>query len=477
MRAVDPEAPEGYGPEDYFQAQWLAYQCFKRSVRFDHGHTRWHIFKDPGIWFPDEVRDVPYRVKQWAEEAAFAAQRQGTKNGQYLEKDIKKLLGVVGADRALVALSEMPDYRTDGSDWDQTANLLGCANGILDLTTGELRMGQPEDLVTRSTGVKWNDNAECPKFWQFLLQITADVDGNERPDLAQYLVLVFGAAMFGHTKTQQFWVLSGRGGAGKGTLARIIEKVLGDRYAKWAGSTLYAAQRFGDASSDKPRADLIDLQGRRAIFISEPSGAFNDELLKQHSGEDPINARSLHSNRMVSWRPTHTIFFLSNNPPAVKDVGVSMSRRVRVVPFDQSFQGDEVVPGLDDLIVSAEAPGILRLLAEGARLYADDPKVLDLSRAPKSVQEASAAYIEDNDPLREFVTTQCVAGPGKRASATTLYNAYKHWHEAKGDGEPVMSAMAFGTTLGPDYLKKKVHGVNVYHGIDLRPVEDRGLGD
>ena len=57
--------------------------------------------------------------------------------------------------------------------------------------------------------------------------------------------------------------------------------------------------------------------------MSEPNGGgqFNDEMVKAHTGDDPIRARALYSNDYAEFRPTHTIMIAANTPPKVSDVG------------------------------------------------------------------------------------------------------------------------------------------------------------
>ena len=90
----------------------------------------------------------------------------------------------------------------------------------------------------------------------------------------------------------------------------------------FASSAMYMRSKHGDPGSAGPRADLMALQGKRFLTPAEPvQGAFNDELVKHHTGGDPVRARALHSNTELQFPPTWTIFFLTNNPPKLEDVG------------------------------------------------------------------------------------------------------------------------------------------------------------
>jgi P4 family phage/plasmid primase-like protien len=430
------------GDGDVQQAEWLAEQ-FNNTWRFDHsaGHDgQWLGFRKPGIWFPDKVRLVHQKIAELASAAVPLAKTDDERKARL------KLAGVAPQERALVALSSFPGVATLGDEWDQKPHLLGVANGIVDLTTGTLRDGRPEDLVTRSTGIGFDPNATCPTIDQFLVAITSDREGNPQPEMVEYLLTVFGAALFGHTRPQQFWLFIGPGGGGKGTLARLVMFTLGgeEQYAVAPSSNMYTEQRWA-AGPDRPRADLIALKGKRLAYISEPKSPFDDLLLLNHAGGDNITARTLFSGIMLTWQPTHTIIFSSNTAPSIKETGVNMRRRLRVVPFVRSFaeHPDTELQGK----LEAEAEGFLALLVKYAVKYHANPALLDLSNVPEVVAEASKAFIEANDPLAQFVTAHVEFLGGAKEATMRVYDTYKAWHRGSGRDDEVLSQVKFTEAL------------------------------
>lgn len=465
-------------PRDAERAGFLAGQ-FDHEIRYDAAHENWHQFKTPGIWFPDRTNDVQRQVKEYAREAL--AQQVGHPNPDPTAAKIARqfysgLEDVQTTNSALIALSEFTDYKTTGDDWDLDPDLLGCENGILNLAIGELVENPgPELLVTRSTGINFNPAAVCPQFDTFLDQITADQDNNPRPELANYILDVFGAALFGHVKPQQFWLFIGLGGAGKGTLCKIIGHVLGvNQYSGSPERTLYSKSHWGDPASDKPRADFLQLQGMRMIYINEPPAPLNDKLLESHSGDDPIDARALNSNNYVHFRPTHTTILISNITLRVEDVGVSMKRRLRVVPFDRSF-ADHPDVTLEDRL-KTESEGILALLARHALGYYADPAILDLDRAPAIIREESQEYLDESDPLAAFYEDYCVLRVGLRTETNTLYTAYNSWYglgAGTGDNDQ-LARREFGTALKTrNFKSKKSNGQRFWTGIGLRTAPEQ----
>jgi len=317
------------GGEDDEQAAWLA-RAFERKVRYDHVMKRWHIW-DGIRWAPDKTKRV--------EEAALKLVRERLgvivnsdlpdKARQKAEKDVRKLLDVAKLANALVALSIRSDYKTDGADWDQDENLLGCRNGIVDLRMNALVPDPgPELLVTKTTGHRFipfvprkalfeamEDHLRDlgiaePRFPRFMREITSGDD-----QLAAFYLLWFGYSLFGHTHEQRFLVMTGIGRNGKGALATLMRRVFGE-YTADADQNLYMRSKLGAARSDGARADLMALKGKRIAIMSEPDGGeFAEETLKAHTGGDPITARPLYCltpghrvlTRDLRWVPVESL--------------------------------------------------------------------------------------------------------------------------------------------------------------------------
>lgn len=48
---------------------------------------------------------------------------------------------------------------------------LGCEHGLIDLKTGEFRQGNQDDLLTKAASVRYDPDAQCPRWIQFLDEI------------------------------------------------------------------------------------------------------------------------------------------------------------------------------------------------------------------------------------------------------------------------------------------------------------------
>ncbi|MBA3583041.1 MAG: hypothetical protein H0W36_00675 [Gemmatimonadetes bacterium] len=439
----DEEVPSaGIGPEDYRQAEWLA-QRLRLKWRYDHTAKDWLHF-DGVRWAPDQVNAVHYAVRRVA---SGSLQKSGLGGDE--QKRLFSLLQWPTQERVLKALATFPGYGTNGDEWDSDPYLLGVQNGVVDLRTNQLVPSAPEQNVTKTTGLAFEPIAGpadfdrvAPRFMQVLREWMSGDD-----DMVAFLLFWFGASMFGFSPEQRFLLMTGIGRNGKGALKHSILKATGD-YSEELDPSLYMRAKYGGARSNEARADLLKLKGLRITFFSEPSGGtFNEELLKAHTGQDRISARALYSNNVQSWDPTHSINFLTNNLPAVEDVGPSMGERVMVADFRESYEGDRQDRRLYG-VLEREAAGVLALLVWAASIWYirwdSDSGGLIL---PERVVEQSKEFMERNDPVANWLNERCRRERAATSPSQVAYENYLEWHVSSGAPGEAFSAVKWAATL------------------------------
>jgi putative DNA primase/helicase len=436
------------------------------KVRYDHSLGHWLIWN--GVrWKPDRVTQIYDEVRLVAIDLMAAADDQ--KDPGEFRKMLLPLFDTAKKATVLKSLAARESIRVTADQFDQDPYLMGFENGILDLRTRAFDENPPSTtLITKSTNIAWNPDAACPAFDAFM----ADIMGDDE-ELVLYLLTLLGYSLFGLQSEQKFWLWVGRGANGKGVLARTMLRTLGD-YGSAPSSALYMKTKSGAAHAAAARPEIIKLLGMRFTAMSEPPGQqFDEQLLKSHTGEDVIVARDLYrgADHMLSFAPTHKIVFLANEAPKTEDVGISMRRRARMVRFEQDYSG---VRG-DKLIeerLGAEVEGIAQRLATFALGWYQNglPE-------PTKVYQWSREYIEENDPLAQFIEDECYVAPDARASATVLWNAYRMWEGRQGEVDRPLNRTQFGTLLGGRFRRVKGDSSNVYVGVRVRSNEDTTLDE
>jgi putative DNA primase/helicase len=426
------------------------------AIRFDHSKQQWHVW-DSKRWAPDKTNLVYDMVHDQASKLLSAASGPEA-------KAIGSLLDRAKKDSVLKTLASRRGIAMVGDEWDPDPTLMAFSNGVLNLATGEFDTSpSPELLLSRSTRQKYDPDAKAPRFEQFLIEVM----GGD-PGLVVYLATVLGYAMFGWQREQKFWMWVGGGQNGKGTLAKAVTHAFGD-YADTPSAELYMKTRFGAARSDAARPDLLRLQGVRFVWMSEPHGGqLNDEMLKAHTGDDPIQARDLYgkASSITTFRPTHKINFLTNDPPRTEDVGLSMRRRVRIIKFREDFTGAKEDKVLEEAL-KKETPGILALLTRFAKMWYENGLI-----EPPEVTEWSAEYMEDNDPLAAFVSEACIVGKKNEVfcSASIMWIAYQDWC-ARRDVEQGTQT-GFGLAMQRRFERRKKTAGIVYLGVRAKNAGD-----
>jgi putative DNA primase/helicase len=328
-------------------------------------------------------------------------------------------------------------------------------NGTLDLATGKLQPHNKSDMLTKMADVVYDPAATAPRWEQFLLEI---MGGN--PLLVDYLRRVVGYTLTASTREQVLFFLYGSGANGKSTFLRALNDLFGRDYACNAPSELLLARNNGSAPHPAEKAYLF---GKRLVCASEAGEGHRlaEALIKQLTGEDMITARRMYEN-FWEFTPSHKIFFAANHKPIVHGTDLAIWRRIRLIPFDVTFQDYQQDKDLA-LRLKSELPGILAWAVRGCsdwRQYG----LMD----PKEVLVATAGYRNEMDLIGDFIEVRCDVATGQWATATELYSNYVLWCEENGE-EPIKQR-TFGLKLGDKgFIQSKgSHGIRIWKGLGIK---------
>jgi putative DNA primase/helicase len=418
---------------DYHRRRWLRWQAH-----------RWLIDADAAI-----VRLALTFVREWQREAVetisdFSARDSTTKYALRLEHG-DRLHSMLALARALKPIADA------GQTWDRDPWLLGVPNGVVDLRDGALRVGRRDDRITMNTTAPYEPEALCPRWTQFIAEIFAD-----DLELTSFIQRAVGYSLTGITTEQVLFLLFGTGANGKGTFANTLKWALGDYAWNMPFQTIEIRDRAAIPN------DLAALVNRRFVVASETNDGtrLNESRVKALTGCDPITARFLHGE-FFTFEPAAKFWLSVNHKPVVRDDSFGFWRRLRLVPFLQTFK---VNPELADQL-RAEAPGILAWCVRGCLAWQRDGL-----QAPEIVRAATKEYEQDSDPLGVFFTEACEEDePTAEVSAKDLFNHYKKWAEQHGFSERErLSATAFGRKVSERYRGKHTRDGKVYFGVTTR---------
>lgn len=390
-------------------AEFLA-KVYGDCVRFDHLTKGWLLYREHH-WAEQTTGDV-FRL---ALDAIRARQMAATKSvGDVRTKRLKWAADGEARRRQtnmLAIAQNILPIADAGDSWNTQTHLLGVRNGVVDLRSGLLRPGCPEDRITLVSPITFDPNVSTALWRQFILDIC-----NGDAELAEYLQQVFGYILTGETSEQCFWIFYGEGSNGKSTLLETVTRHVLPNHS-W--SMTFPSAKWSESMSEYQKAQLV---GRRVIVSkeNEQTQNLNTEFIKSLTGDETIAARHPYG-RPFNFTPVAKFVLAVNHKPKILDETHGMWRRVRLVPFQRTF---EVNPAFAESLI-AERQSVLTWAVEGAVRYYAAGRLA----TPKSVLAATAEYRQESDALAEFFTDCCAFGPTMRTKAKPLFDALQAWYE------------------------------------------------
>jgi len=262
--------------------------------------------------------------------------------------------------------------RITSREWDTHPWLLACANGVLDLQSGELQPGKPYHYLKTAIPTEWTAlETPAPRWDQFLQEIFQDKPEQEREALVAFLQRLLGYGITGSTAHHVFTILYGEEGRnGKDTLLDTLKDVLGPLVGAVSNDLFVAQDKF--RASGAPTPHLCDLQGKRLVWGSETrqGDKLNIAQIKLLSGGGEISTRQLHG-RQYSFTPTHKLLLMTNYKPHADARDQAFWSRACLIEFGIRFvthphasNERQADPRLKDKL-KEERSGILAWLVRG----------------------------------------------------------------------------------------------------------------
>lgn len=363
-----------------------------------------------------------------------------------------------------------PSIATSVTEWDADPWLLGVANGVVDLRTGELVNDSRTCLISKRCTVPYDPNAKCPRWEQALREILVTEKGKVDVDMVTYMRRALGYSITGNVQEENVVLGDGGGRNGKDTICETVSYILGDYSLSLPFDVL--AVKSGRGAHNQLTPELAALHGVRFLFVSEieEGQTLSAALLKKLSGGNTLTVNPKYV-KPFSFEPTHKLWIFSNHRPRITDTTDSIWARLHRVPFRVGFgTADEVPyaqfrkkkdPRLKEILRN-ESQGILAWLVRGALEWQKHGL-----QPPISVNTATTEYRRDEDVLGNWLEEHCVVGNGYKTPGKELYANYF------GSFDSVSSRYALGASRFYKLLEHKFRctkpkNVHTFHGVRLR---------
>ncbi len=344
--------------------------------------------------------------------------------------------------------------------WKERApprELIACRNGLLHLPTGDLIPATPRYFTHNALAFDFDPNTPEPRQWlAFLHQLWPD-----DPEQIGLLQEVMGYLLTQDTSQQKIFLIVGPKRAGKGTIGRLIEQLV--------GASNLAAPTLASLAGDFGLQPLI---GKQVALVSDAQlgprveTSSVGENLKRISGEDTVTINRK-NQKMWTGRLSVRFVMLANELPRLNDNSGALASRFIVLQLTRSFYGKED-HDLDRKL-GAELTGILNWSIEGWRRLN--------KRGRFATTESSTAAVDEladfGSPVRAFINDRCRLGVGNQVDTDALYETWNQWCTEEGRDYPG-NRREFGRKLNaavPQVQRRRLRDGDsrkyVYSGVGL----------
>lgn len=382
-----------------------------------------------GVWRILDDREIKQRIHKVAE------------SNQLTKAIVDSILDLVKTEVF------QPNHR-----FDIETRSINCLNGELWFERGKwiLKPHVRKHYRTTQIPVKYDPNAQAPRFCRFLKEIFAgDIDADDK---ARIVLELMGYSLLASCEYEKFGLLIGSGANGKSVLLSVMEKL--------AGRENVAGVQPSQFDNKFQRAHLHGKLVNIVMEIAEGAEIADAQLKAIVSGE--LTTAEHKFRDPFEFQPFATCWFGTNHMPHTRDFSDALFRRAIILTFNNKFEGTNCDPLLKTKL-ETELPGILNLAlaALSGVIQRGQFSECDSGRTVK------AEWRMQCDQVAQFIQECCVLeGMSK---STELYARYTKWASENGIkrtlGRNSFSARLFRLGAKPH---KGTAGGRYISGIRLR---------
>ncbi len=304
-------------------------------------------------------------------------------------------------------------------------------NGVYNLKTDRLDSHHDRRFNLTVLPFAYDPAAACPRWLQFLTEV---LPGDQ--EAQDFLAEWFGYVLSGRTDQQKMLSLVGPKRCGKGTIARILEAMLGGAHGVASPTIQQLGGTFGEQSLiGKKLAVLSDVRWNNSQAVAEAV-----PVLLAISGED---ARDVPRKNRENWHGYLGVRFMmmSNEAPNFRDASGALAFRMLQVHLTQSFAGREDTALTGALLT--ELPGIFNWAIDGLKRFAQRGVLV-----PPASGEALAAEVRRlASPYQAFIEDCCEFDPKASTPVPDLLRAYTQWARREGRTQDQQTASSLSRGL------------------------------
>lgn len=290
------------------------------------------------------------------------------------------------------------DELVRNGDWRSPNHKVNIVGGAYDYEKDKVVEKEPHDRFLHKIKYRYNPDAECPNFEEFLIEVLPDKKDRDK------LLESFGLAILPDVHGKAL-MLQGEGANGKTLILKILNHLLE------GGNTIEKGIHLLEQGFD-----IDNLYGKIVMTDEDMSGdklsSQNVSFFKKMVGGGKIPAEEKFGDS-YDYYPTVTPIFCANDIPPTPDRGNSFWRRWTIINFPYTFKDN---PNPDDPTEKQARPeskilnpivndreemeGILALIIEkGVEAYQRENQQVTGQRSPEEIKEL---WDEHSSPVYAF---------------------------------------------------------------------------
>ena len=421
--------------QDLLMAQSRDHEGHARCVKALHGDK---------IAFVPEWGWVAYNGRYWERDGAehivegFVVDTLKKRRHFAVQNELEGLVKATPCSRRNVTstqsmVEKLVLKRTE--DFDSHPDLLNCANGVVDLRTGQLMDHDSGYLFMYCTPTNYKPKADYAEWLMFLISAVWKKSLNgvfvEDAELMEWLQMAVGYSLSGRTSENCLFYIYGPTRSGKGTFLQTLLKLLG----KPLSGTLDFHVLTNNQSEDSQNFALAPFKPCRVVVGNEPNkyDRFNEGKMKALTGEDAVRC-SFKRRDHFEYEPQFKIWLSANWPFNADPLDDAAWGRARIIHFPNSYLGMEDKTLKQRMQSQQGLEGVLAWAVEGAVKWYGLGEV-GLT-TPEAVRDMSNTQKTASDFLQLFLE-ECfeIFSPGDQSVWVTireLKTLYQNWSKDMG---------------------------------------------
>ena len=288
--------------------------------------------------------------------------------------------------------------------------LINLLNGTFEIDGYDTRLRKPEkeDLLTYQLPFKYDENAECPIFDEYLNTVLPDKDNQKV--LMEYLGYLF--VKNDTLKLEKALILYGTGANGKSVLFEILNALLG-------GSNNVSHYSLQNLTNENGYYRAM-LGNKLVNYASEINGKMDVSIFKQLVSGEPVDARLPYGDPFTIYNYGKMIFNCNQLPTSVEQTN-AFFRRFLIIPFEVTIPEEQQDKQLAKKIIKSELSGVLNRVLEGLKRILDQKSFTNSEAVDASINN----YKKESDNVALFIEEKGYESSEEFVLASTLFEEYK----------------------------------------------------